>query len=162
MNDRLPDQLDKVLALADSSHEGEAVVAVRMARQILSRDGLTFADLARAAAAPNRTSLSCLLSSQVTQLENQLAFLRQHACELEDDNLNQAVQIESFRRKVSDLEQQLSASQSDANKWRQIARETIEKLWDIGQVTNAAEFCSSRGFAEIDEDESPIPKAVAG
>ena len=50
MNRQILNKLDKVLALADSDHDGEALVAVRKARQMLSNDGLSFGDLARVAA----------------------------------------------------------------------------------------------------------------
>ncbi|MBP7338480.1 DUF2786 domain-containing protein, partial [Niveispirillum sp.] len=39
-------KLGKVLALVDSSNEGEAAAAIESARRLLARDGKRFADLA--------------------------------------------------------------------------------------------------------------------
>src|ERR1700720_778527 len=82
MNQHIPEQLDKILALADSSHDGEAVVAVRKARQMLNRDGLSLGDPARAAARRAKSpGLLSRLSRQPAHLETQTHHLRQ---QLED------------------------------------------------------------------------------
>lgn len=44
-----PDKLAKVLAMAESDHQGEALSALRAARIMLSRAGLSFRDLAQMA-----------------------------------------------------------------------------------------------------------------
>lgn len=138
MNERRVDQLDKVLALAESSHEGEAIGAVRMARQILSRDGLSFSDLARAAAAKgSRFSLPrALFSGQAVHLEAQIAQLQQALNDLRDDNQSLKAQLEFWHRRAFEMEQQLNISQSDTQRWKQLARETAEKLWDISRIAH--------------------------
>ncbi|WP_244433623.1 hypothetical protein [Azospirillum sp. B506] len=47
-----PDKLAKVLAMAESEHQGEALSALRAARIMLSRAGLSFRDLAERARVP--------------------------------------------------------------------------------------------------------------
>jgi len=141
MNQRRVEQLDKVLALVDSAHEGEAVGAVRIARKMLSRDGLSFGDLARAASSRSRFSLSrSFFSGQHVHLEAQIAQLQQQVNDLISDNQSLATQIDFWRRRAFEMEQQLNLSQSDAQRWKQLARETAEKLWDISQLANPAEF----------------------
>lgn len=150
MNQRQNDQLDKVLALADSSHEGEAVGAVRKARQILSRDGLSFGDLARAAST-NRSRFSlprALFSGQAVHLEAQIAQLQQLINDTRSDNQSLTTQADFWRRRAFEMEQQLNLSQSDAQRWKQLARETAEKLWDISQIASAPEW--SAGEASDD------------
>ncbi|MDD3287812.1 MAG: hypothetical protein PHX43_02230 [Alphaproteobacteria bacterium] len=140
MQDHAVEQLDKVLALADSSHEGEAVGAVRMARQMLSRDGLNFSDLARAASSRSRFTLPLsIFSGQQVHLESQIARLQQQVYDLQTEQQSQQTQIEFWRRRAMDLEQQLNLSISDAQRWRQLARDTVEKLWDAGQSIHKAE-----------------------
>lgn len=139
MNQHRVDQLDKVLALVDSSHEGEAVGAVRMARQLLERDGLSFGDLAKAASSTRaRVPLSrALFSGQLVHLEAQIAQLQQTIDVLRDDNQNQLTQIDFWRRRAFEMEQQLNLSQSESQRWKQLARETAEKLWDLSQSIHA-------------------------
>lgn len=143
MNDQTVTQLDKVLALADSNHEGEAVVAVRKARQILSRDGLCFGDLARAAATKSRFTLPVsFFSGQQVHLEAQVARLQQQVYDLQREQQDLQTQSDFWRRRAFDLEQQLNISSADAQRWRQLARETVEKLWDIGQSIQTESFAA--------------------
>lgn len=131
----MTERLDKVLALADSSHDGEAIGAVRMARQLLLRDGLSFGDLARAAATKSRFSLSIpLFNGQQTHLETQIVQLQQLVNDLRALNDSQTNQIEFWRRKALELETQLNTQKSEAKRWKELARETIERLWDTSQV----------------------------
>ena len=135
MNPQSMHQLEKILALADSTYDGEAVVAVRKARQMLLRDGLNFGDLARAAIKKPSRSLSLGLFSgvSVAQLECELAQLRQQIGDLQNDMQAQTLQAETWRHKAVELEQKLNTSQAEAHRWRQLARDTVEKLWDLGQ-----------------------------
>ena len=141
-------QLDKVLALADSSHDGEAVVAVRKARQMLSRDGLSFGDLARAAVKKPPINLPFgFLSGPPAHHEIELTQLRRKLSELEASYDAQAVQTSIWRQKALELEQKLNASQTEAQRWRQLARDTVEKMWDLGQSVQQDEFSSDEPFA---------------
>ena len=138
MNSRLSDQLDKVLALADSNHEAEAVVAVRKAREMLERHGLSFGDLARAAVArrpANRPSgVMSFFSLTRDGGDEQIDELRQEISELQAQLTDQSLHLDFWRRRAADLEQTASHAQTEAGKWRALARETAEKLWDIGQT----------------------------
>jgi hypothetical protein len=123
-----------VLALADSSHDGEALVAVRKARQMLSRDGLNFSDLARAAQKPRINLPFGFFSGQhIVNLETEILQLRQELEDLRSQKVMHEAQSENWRQRATELEQKLTASQSDAVRWRQLARDTVEKLWDLGQ-----------------------------
>ena len=78
MNRSILNRLDKVLALADSDQDGEAVSAVRMARQLLLNDGLSFGDLARAAIEKPKTSRPLgFFSNSSSNIENELGKLRE-------------------------------------------------------------------------------------
>lgn len=132
------EQLDKVLALADSSHDAEALVAVRKARQMLSRDGLNFSDLARAAQrspAPSR-AFSLFSTPQIHQ-ETQLIRLRQRLDDTQADLQSHQVQLEFWRRRAAELEQSYNTSRTESERWRQLAHDTVEKLWELGQEVRA-------------------------
>ena len=129
-----PQQLDKILAMADSAHDGEALVAVRMARQMLSRDGLNFSDLARAAQRPRVNLPFGFLSGQhIVSLETEILQLRQDLEDMRRQKTAHETAAEREKQRAIDLEQKLAHSQTDATRWRQLARETVEKLWDLGQ-----------------------------
>lgn len=141
MNQEAADQLEKILALADSDHLGEAVGAIRKARQILQRENLSFADLARAAHRERFTlSLPFFTGHQVVQLENQMAQAQRQIKMMTDEAESQKAQIEFWRRRATEMEQQIGVIQAETDRWRQMARETIEKLWDINQQTKSEEF----------------------
>ena len=140
MNQRISEQLDKILALADSSHDGEAVVAVRKARQMLSRDGLSFADLARAASRQMRSpGLLSRLSKHPDHLESQVYHLRQQLEDLRAQMQTQDLQLGFWRRRAMDLEQNSRRAEQHAlrargesEKWKKLASDTVDRLWDIG------------------------------
>ena len=135
-----PPQLDKVLALADSSFDGEAVVAVRMARRLLSRDGLSFGDLARAAGQKPPTNLSAgFFPSRHPRLEAEITQLRQALEDIRSEKIVHETQAEVWRLRTADLEQKLRQSQAEAARWRQLAQETADKLWDLGHALQGEE-----------------------
>lgn len=152
MNDPMHEQLDKILALADSTFDAEAVVAVRKARQVLSRGGLSFGDLARAATSgPIQARIPgqlAYLSGQKEHLESQIHYLRQQVEDLKAQMQSQDLQIDFWRRRAAELEQGSTKAQDDAERWKKLARETAEKLWDIGQKIHKDEFASVKPAPE--------------
>jgi hypothetical protein len=145
MNERANEQLDKILALADSNHDGEAVVAVRKARQMLSRDGLSFGDLARAASTRNvpvgskSASMFSFLSGHNEHLESQVIHLRQQLEDLQAQMQTQDLQLDFWRRRATDLEQNSMQATNEAERWKKLARETADRLWEMGQSFGAGE-----------------------
>lgn len=136
MNKQVLTQLDKILALVDSNHEGEAAAAVRMARQMLANENLSFGDLARAAQEqrqkPKLNIPRGFLSVPQSQLEKEITELRQ---QLDDQRVEvhmQEVQVQYWRQRSNDLDIKLVNTQDEAMRWRQLARDTVEKLWDLG------------------------------
>lgn len=118
------EKLAKVLALADSAAEGEALAAVRTARQLLARAGLSFRDLAEIAglaAAPARP-----LSLSPHRPEADIAALRQRLHELEGRN--------------RELQRQLEGQTRETERWRRLARDTVERLWEVGQAGASPEI----------------------
>ncbi len=132
MNRQIINKLDKVLALADSDHGGEAVAAVRMARQMLLHDGLSFGDLARAAAQKPKSALSLgLFSGSQAVHEIELVSLRQRLDSLQGEIQMQSADLHYWRQRAENFEQQLTTAQDETRRWRQLARDTVEKLWDL-------------------------------
>lgn len=127
-------RLLKILALADSSHEGEAMAAVRMARQLLAQEGLSFADLA------GNLGRSALLrhlpeqrAVQVRALELQVSELQRRLLEAQNTIQERNNALAAVNNRVQQLDQQMGRQQAEVEKWRNLARDTANKLWDIGQ-----------------------------
>ncbi len=155
MNEPIPEQLDKILALADSSHDGEAVVAVRKARQMLSRGGLSFGDLARAvssSAYAKSPGMLSFLAGQRAHLESQISHLRQQVEDLRAQMQTQDLQLDFWRRRAMDSEQNSKHAQGEAERWKKLASETADRLWDIGQSVGGEEFSTKEAVPESCKD----------
>jgi septal ring factor EnvC (AmiA/AmiB activator) len=128
-------RLLKVLALADSSHDGEALAAVRVARQLLAQEGLSFADITKvtpplAAVLPSTPQDH---TARVRGLETQVADLQARLLEVQRQLQERNVALVAANTRVHQLENNAGRAQSEVEKWRNLARETANKLWDIGQ-----------------------------
>jgi hypothetical protein len=149
MDQRSSDQLDKVIAMADSSHEGEAVVAVRKARQLLLKGGLSFGDLAKAAInhrshSPTFPSPSyTAMSGQQMHLEAQVLKMRARMDELQASLRIKNTQLEFWRGRALGLETTLHHKRTEAESWKKLAQNTVDKLWELGQSLRSDEFAKS-------------------
>jgi hypothetical protein len=150
MNQRPADQLEKVLALADSDHDGEALGALRMARKMLEREGLNFSLLAQAARRGQSLFSQPFFSGSQVQLEAKIDQLMDEIDAHVAQNSNLTSQIEFWRRRAFELEQMLSMNQAETARWKEMARETAERLWDLGQIARQEDFVS---LDELPEDE---------
>ena len=151
MTKRPSTQLDKVLALADSDHEGEALGALRMLKRLLERDNITFSDMAQATRKPGFSITRSFFSGAQVELEAKIEQMHEDLRAHVEQNESLTTQIEFWRRRAFELEQLLTMTQAEANRWKQTARETAERLWDLGQIAQA-----QASLAEVVEDaESP-------
>lgn len=129
-------RLDKVLALVDSDMEGEALTALRKARQMLAKEGLSFEDLARAANGTSgislKTPFGLVTDSQRHELEIRLCDAERKAEVMKYSLSEQDERLRLWQRKAMELERKLNATASEAKKWQDLARETAERLWDLG------------------------------
>lgn len=158
MTHRLMDQLDKVLALADSNHEGEALGALRMARRMLERTGLSFTDLAQAARRPGAAPLtrSSFFSNAQAQLQAQIDQLQDDLDAHVVQNESLTAQIEFWRRRSFELEQMLGLNQAETERWKQMARDTAERLWSLGQMAQAEAYLTeTQETLSSEEDAAP-------
>ena len=127
-------RLAKILALADSSHDGEAAAAIRMARQILGQSGLSFADLARSAAnLPGRKPPDFAAAQAAAKIPAQLAAMQRRIGQLQADKEAQGRKLAEAGTHTAQLEGALEKSRAEVEKWRNLARDTANQLWDLGQ-----------------------------
>jgi hypothetical protein len=128
-----PEKFAKVLALADSDHQGEAQSALRAARIMLARVGLTFRDLAAIA---RQTGANLTLPP----VEPPAAPPVQVATNGSGDEALRR-QLRDLETRVQDLEfaltrqrAELVRQRQETKRWHKLAQDTAEKLWDVGQA----------------------------
>lgn len=162
MNNRVLEQIDKVLALTESNHDGEALEALRTARRMLEREGLSFTDLVQAARRARLADHRALFSGTQGQLEAQMDLLHDEINAHIEQNQSLSGQIEFWKRRAFELEQMLSLNQAEAARWKEMARETAERLWDLGQMARADAFLSPDPAPEdlMSNEELPPLKAA--
>lgn len=154
------ERLAKVLALIDSSQPGEASAALRLAKQILAREGLSFADLARQAANQSnggRTDprhLATLGQSQ-SQLEQRLHNLQSEFSALQDISTHQEDEIRAWREQVKRLQETVNKSREQVGYWRGVAQDVADKLWNLGKQVEPLQN-------QIDDDAEPAKTKLAG
>lgn len=126
-----PDKLAKVLAMAESDHQGEALSALRAARIMLSRAGMSFRDLARGAAGPAPAAATAATASAPPDRppppDQLVQGLRRQVRDLE-------LEIAGLKRQLEKSSGDMERHREEADRWRTLARETAEKLWDLGKA----------------------------
>jgi len=125
-----PDKLAKVLAMAESEHQGEALSALRAARIILSRAGMTFRDLAigaRPVPVSPEPPVTAAPPAKPPPPDEMVLALRRQVAELERETA-------ALKRQLDKATGELDKQKDEVDRWRSLARETAEKLWDLGKA----------------------------
>lgn len=101
------DKLSKVLALADSNQDGEALAALRAARTMLDGDGVSLSEVLRSALEERGPEFVKVRGGIVASLQREVLQLQ---------------------GQVRDLQRQLRERQQEINHWRQMAEEGTKRL----------------------------------
>lgn len=128
------DKLAKVLALADSSSEGEALNAVRAARQMLAKAGMSFQDIAHAARgrssigtrwdvdpAPVSASVAAALQRQVNGLKVDLGLVQVRLNERTEEATR-------WQQRAEELQGLIESFETKAERRRQRVVQTLGEL----------------------------------
>lgn len=143
MSDNLPlvEKLIKVLALTSSEHDGEALAALRQARQMLMAHGLSLSDLAVAmilpAPAKQRRNEIDVTRGLIKAYEARIANLQQQNSSMQKDLILAERAIARWRELAESTGRDSSKHQIAADKWRTLARHTADQLWELGQQLQA-------------------------
>ncbi len=131
-----PDKLAKVLAMAESEHQGEALSALRAARIMLSRAGLSFRDLAHGTRPANGQPApppagpappAAQPPDRAPPPDQLVQGLRRQVRDLE-------LEIAGLKRQLEKTSSEMERQRDEADRWRRLARETAERLWDVGKA----------------------------
>lgn len=119
-----PARLAKILALADSPHEGEALAALTLARKLLEAQGLTLGTYLRQATLPSEIAREIHgLKAENNRLTRELELARREAGQ--------------WRERAMTNAQVSVKGAAETEKWRQLARHTADQLWTLGQQLHA-------------------------
>ncbi|KAA0682819.1 hypothetical protein DS843_05245 [Roseomonas genomospecies 6] len=119
--------------MAESEHQGEALSALRAARIMLSRAGLSFRDLARgarpvaAAPEPPPSTAEAPPPDRPPPPDQLVQGLRRQVRDLE-------LEVAGLKRQLEKSSGDMERQREEADRWRSLARETAEKLWDLGKA----------------------------
>lgn len=176
------DKFAKVLAMVDSDHHGEALSALRMARNMLAREGMSWRDLAgtvRVSAWPahgplvpesppdtpedddedmldeaawrqhtapiHETAASAEASADYDQRLGEEAARR---VELEQLIYQQKQDIRSLYRQLERQQRATAKQRDETERWRKLARDTAEQLWDMGRALEQQAIAPPRRVAD--------------
>ena len=124
-----PEKFAKVLALAESDHHGEAQSALRAARIMLTRAGLSFRDLAAMARESDGWAVPppgpAVVPTGVAGAGEDT--WRRKVRELE-------ARVRELELTIEQQDAELIRQRGETKRWHLLARETAEKLWDVGQA----------------------------
>ncbi len=128
----------KVLALAESSQDGEALAALRAAQQLLAAHGLTLEDVAAAyglalTGRPRARHEIDASRGLVKAMQARLAATEYEIEALRKD-LDYATRLaERWKTVAENGMRDTARHQAAADKWRALARDTADHLWDLGR-----------------------------
>lgn len=128
------DKLAKVLAMLDSANEGEAAAALRAARQMLAKEGMTFHDVA--IAARGREGLKrgsfggSLFSSGLSSeaLQGQVRSLKTDLTDLQARFNDQVAATQRWQHRAEELQRVLNRQEADKQRLHQKLRPVVEEL----------------------------------
>ncbi len=136
-----PDKFAKVLALAESDHQGEALSALRAARVMLARAGMTLRDLAgllKAEAIPVPTRVDAPPSPRPpTDLAMETADDEARNGTHQRTVQDMEIRIRSLEQRVERQNGELERQRAETQRWRKLAQETADRLWDLGKALEA-------------------------
>lgn len=135
------EKLMKVLALTDSDQDGEALAALRQARQMLFAHGLSLADLAATLAitpAPKQKRAEIdITRGLIKAYEVRLQNLEKQNRAMQKDLVLAERAITRWRELAEVTNRDSAKHQAASDKWRDLARNTANHLWELGQQLQA-------------------------
>ena len=136
------DKLSKIIALTDSSHDGEALAAFRAAWRILRREGWH-----------HHAALVEAKPQPVKPIEQNVQACLEH-------------QVSGWRNQALHWEKKANEVKAEAERWRRLAEETADKLWDLSQALGregiqadeflAASLTSRQGLIADELEKLPV------
>ena len=128
------DKLNKVLALADSAQDGEAMAALQAARKLLHHDGMNLSDVLQSALAQKRLEkFNATQNEFVSVRGGAAAILQREVLQLQAQLREKNLEIQHWRAIAEDKTRQLNKAHAERDHWHALARQAANTLWDVGK-----------------------------
>jgi Protein of unknown function (DUF2786) len=127
------EKLNKVLALADSGHDGEAMAALRAARTLLTSDGVSLSHVLQSAIAERRNEVVQVRGGVVVSLQKEVIHLQMQLVKAQRDLREQIAESHHWRKTAEDNARKLKKQAIDADLRQRRLNETARALAEIAK-----------------------------
>ncbi len=131
------EKLSKVLALADSGHDGEAMAALRAARNMLTSDGMSLSHVLQSAIAERRHEVVQVRGGVVTSLQKEVIHLQTQLAKTQRDLREQITETQHWKRQAEDNARKLKKQAVDVDLRQRRLNEAARNLADIAKSIEA-------------------------
>ncbi|MBY0428019.1 MAG: DUF2786 domain-containing protein [Alphaproteobacteria bacterium] len=127
------EKLNKVLALADSGHDGEAMAALRAARNMLTNDGVSLSHVLQSAIAERRPEVVQVRGGVVTALQKEVIQLQMQLAKAQRDLREQMAESQHWKRQAEDNARKYKKLAVDVDLRQRRMNEAARNLADIAK-----------------------------
>ncbi|MDX1921738.1 MAG: hypothetical protein SFW65_01225 [Alphaproteobacteria bacterium] len=133
MSSNALDKLSKVLALADSGHDGEALAALRAARTMLHSDGLNLSNVLQTAIADRRHEVVQVRGGVVASLQKEVVQLQFQIAKMQRDLREQQAETQYWKKHAEEANRKLKKLNVDADLRQRRLAEAAANLAEIAK-----------------------------
>ena len=126
------EKLSKVLALADSGHDGEAMAALRAARNMLTHDGVSLSHVLQSAIADRRSEV-VVRGGVVTALQKEVIQLQMQLAKAQRDLREQMAESQHWKRQADENARKLKKQAVDVDLRQRRLKDAARNLADIAK-----------------------------
>ncbi len=132
------EKLSKVLALADSGHDGEAMAALRAARTMLNSDGVSLSNVLQSAIAERRHEVVQVRGGVVTSLQKEVIQLQMQLAKTQRDLREQMAETQHWKKQAEDNARKLKNLTVDVDLRQRQLNEAARHLAEIAKSIESA------------------------
>jgi hypothetical protein len=136
MDNSALEKLSKVLALADSGHDGEAMAALRAARTLLHGDGVNLSHVLQTAIAQRKDQVVQVRGGVVTSLQKEVIQLQLQLAAAQRDMREHQRETQHWKTVAEENARKLKKQGVDATLRQRRMQETAQILADISKSLN--------------------------
>lgn len=127
------EKLNKVLALADSGHDGEAMAALRAARTMLNSDGVSLSNILQSAVTQRRSDAVQVRGGVVTALQKEIIQLQIALAKVQRDLHEQHHETQHWKKQAEEAARKLKKQGVDIELRQRRLKDAARNLTDIAK-----------------------------
>lgn len=128
------EKLSKVLALADSGHDGEAMAALRAARSMLRTDGVNLSEVLKTALQERRNEHVQVRGGVVNSLQREVVQLQIKLAAVQRDLREQQQEAQHWRKQAEENARKLKAESAEKIHYKVQSKTVAEKLMELAKA----------------------------